>query len=122
MVRSNLDRYYLLVSLVLMMSSPIAALAWENEISQDLAPLSGIVLESKSGDALFVDMGSSKGIMVGDLLSIEEEGKKIINPVTGKLMKKTSRILSLLKVTEVRTDYSHVVVIKGADNGISGKK
>ncbi len=47
MVRSNLDRYYLLVSLVLMMSSPIAALAWENEISQDLAPLSGIVLESK---------------------------------------------------------------------------
>jgi hypothetical protein len=76
-----------------------------NEIARDFKPISGYVVMSSEGEYI-VDLDDTKGILTGDIFSVSKSGKKIVHPVTGKVLGKLEEIKGVLKVVRIKSGYS----------------
>ena len=77
-----------------------------DELVRDFAPLPGVVVMPADGEFL-IDRDAADGIDVGDLFSVVLPGKKIVHPVTGKVLGTLDRVKGTLQVTRIRSGYSH---------------
>ena len=87
-----------------------------DEVARDFKPISGYVIMEAGSDYL-IDLDASKGVSAGDLFSVMRPGKKIIHPVTGKVLGALEEVKSILKVTRLQPGFSHTRVL-GKGDGI----
>lgn len=98
---------------IFMFSAFCIALTWLpvradviDKVAGDFNPLSGYVIMGTDGEYL-VDLDADKGISIGDLFSIVQPGKKIVHPVSGKILGTLEEIKGVLKVTRLQTGFSY---------------
>jgi hypothetical protein len=87
-----------------------------DEVARDFKPISGYVIMEAGGEYL-IDLDASKGVSAGDLFSVMRPGKKIIHPVTKKVLGTLEEVKSILKVTRLQPGFSHTRVL-GKGDGI----
>jgi len=105
------------LALVSLWCSPaVAASPFSARVGRDFKPLSGYVIMPVNGQFL-IDLDASRGVSEGDLFSVVTPGKKIIHPVTGKVIGTLDKVKGLLEVTQVRSGYSYARPV-GKSSGI----
>ncbi len=62
------------------------------------------VVADVAGNTLIINVGSSKGLKVGDKLDISHAGRQIKDPTTGKVLKTITTRIGEGTVTEVDAD------------------
>jgi hypothetical protein len=87
-----------------------------DEVARDFKPISGYVIMETGGEYL-IDLDASKGVSAGDLFSVMRPGKKIIHPVTGKVLGALEEVKGVLKVSRLQQGFSHTRVL-GKGDGI----
>lgn len=87
-----------------------AAGAVLDDVARDFKPLSGYLV-MPVGDEYLVDLDAGKGLVAGDLLAVIEKGKKVIHPVTGKVLGTLDQVKGVLQIVRVKTGYSYARTI-----------
>lgn len=77
-----------------------------DRIAEDFRPLSGYLLMAKDGEYL-IDVDADQGTVVGDLYSVITPGENIIHPKTKKVIGQLDKVKGVLKVTRLKSGYSH---------------
>ncbi len=62
-------------------------------------PVDGLVADV-NGNSLVVNVGTSGGVKVGDVLQVARTGREIKDPATGKVLRRTDTELGTLKITQ----------------------
>jgi curli biogenesis system outer membrane secretion channel CsgG len=70
-----------------------------------LPALDGLVADV-SGKTLILNVGSSKGLKVGDVLQVAHAGREIKDPATGKVLRRIETKLGTVTITEVEAGSS----------------
>ncbi len=78
-------------------------------------PVEGYVVDM-SGSTIYINLGQSTGIKVGDLVRIYRPGKTIVDPKTKKVLDQQLTLIAEARVTRVKMNLSEIMVI-----GKSGK-
>ncbi len=94
-----------LLSMVFLWSSVGSAGVIE-EVTSYFKPASGALI-AIHGDDYLINMDASSGVMVGDLLSIVTPGEKLVDPASGAILGSLDTVKGVLKVTKVRSGFSH---------------
>ena len=77
----------------------------------ELFPLmQGLVVEV-DGNQVLVDLGSRRGAYEGMELEVHREGEEIKHPATGQLLGRRDVRLGVIRVTEVKEEFSEAVVV-----------
>ena len=105
----------LMALLVALLCVPTQA-AVIDEVARDFKPISGYVI-MEAGSEYLIDLDASKGVSAGDLFSVMRPGKKVIHPVTGKVLGSLEEVKAILKVTRLQPGFSHTRVL-GKGDGI----
>jgi len=63
--------------------------------------IDGLVADATSDGTLIVNVGSSSGVKVGDVLAVKRVGRKITDPATGKVLRQMEDAIGVMTVTEV---------------------
>jgi hypothetical protein len=84
------------------------------QVAKEFKPLSGYVVLVEKGE-IIIDHGAKSGVRIGDLFAVVVPGKKIINPVTGKVLGTLEKARAVLKVTRLKPAFSYVRAIRGED-------
>src|SRR5262249_34453410 len=66
------------------------------------------------GGQVILNVGSKAGLKVGDELSVERVSKEIKDPATGKVLRRMSTSIGMVKVTDVDDVSSVCSVVSGA--------
>jgi curli biogenesis system outer membrane secretion channel CsgG len=61
----------------------------------------GLVADAAPDGTLILNVGSSAGVKVGDVLAVKRVGRKITDPATGKVLRSIEDALGEVKITEV---------------------
>jgi hypothetical protein len=101
-----------LVAILLITGVQSLCAAEVNQIIKDLTPQAGVVV-LQTGDEYLIDIDASKGIRAGALISVMQSGEKIIHPVTQEVIGTLDAVKTLLRVTRVKSGYSHAKIISG---------
>jgi hypothetical protein len=88
-----------------------------SQILKDFKPVRGHVVSAVDGEFL-IDLDAYQGISVGDLFSVIQPGKPIVDPASGKVLGTLDEVKGLLQVTRVRNGYSYARPL-GAAKGIT---
>lgn len=98
---------------IFMVSAFCVALTWLpvradviDKVVEDFKQLSGFVVMETDGEFI-IDLDSGKGISIGDLFSVVKPGKKIVHPVTGKVLGTIEEVKGVLKITRLQTNFSY---------------
>ena len=67
-----------------------------------------------SGDLVFLNMGSNKGVKVGDTFTVYALGEEIIDPDTGESLGSEETKVGTVEVIEVKEKYSKARVTGGS--------
>lgn len=78
---------------------------------EKINPVIGTVVEI-SGDTVYIDMGTEKGVREGAKYVIYREGKIIKHPVTGEILGATEESIGEMEITDAKPNYSAGVVKK----------
>lgn len=76
-----------------------------DDIAKNFAPISGYVV-MREGDEYIIDLDDSRGIATGDIFSVIAPGKKIVHPVTRKVLGILEEVKGILKVTRIKKGFS----------------
>ena len=63
--------------------------------------IDGLVADAAADGTLIINVGSSSGVKVGDVLQVKRVGRKITDPATGKVIRQVEDPVGQMKVTEV---------------------
>ncbi|ALC14831.1 hypothetical protein DSOUD_0030 [Desulfuromonas soudanensis] len=102
----NLRRILVLATLFYLSSVVLAGAALLDEVVRDFKPLSGYLVMA-TGDEFLIDQDAGKGVAVGDLFVVVQEGGKIVHPVTKKVLGTLDQVKGVLQVTRVKAGYSY---------------
>ena len=80
------------------------------DVADDFKPVSGYIIMRTDGEYI-IDLDTSKGILTGDLFSVVRPGKKIIHPVSGKVLGTLTDVKGILKVTRLEKGYSYARIL-----------
>jgi hypothetical protein len=86
-----------------------------DEIAEDFKPLSGYVVMSSEGEYI-IDLDDSSGVAIGDLFSVITPGKKIVHPVTQKVLGTLEELKGILKVIRIKPGYSFTRALAKSKN------
>jgi hypothetical protein len=116
MINSTFLRNQLLMGIFFIIGHVIAAnAAVIDEITKDFEPISGYVVMSDGGEFI-IDLDDTQGISTGDIFSVIKPGKKIVHPVTKKVLGTLEEVKGLLKVTRTKSGYSFARPVGKATN------
>ena len=76
-----------------------------DDIAGDFKPISGYVVMPE-GDEYVIDLDNTHGIATGDIFSVLAPGKKIVHPVTQKILGTLEEVKGVLKVTRIKKGFS----------------
>ncbi len=105
-----------LLSLILLLVPQLASAGGIDELAAFFRSASGVVI-MPAGEEFLVDVDATKGVRVGDLLTVVVPGEKIVHPVTGEMLGSLDTVKGMLQVTQVKAGYS-VVRPAGKADGI----
>ncbi len=100
-----LTRFLSVLTVFLACTLPTQA-AWLEPVIEDFAPHDGVVIMPADGDYL-IDLDASKGVQVGDLVSVIALGEKIVHPVSGEILGSLDQTGAILEITQLKTGYAH---------------
>ena len=83
-----------------------------DQVVRDMTPQAGVVVMQIGGEYL-IDLDASKGIRVGDLVSVMQPGEKIVHPVTHEVIGSLDTVKAVLRVTRVKSGYSYAALLPG---------
>jgi curli biogenesis system outer membrane secretion channel CsgG len=63
--------------------------------------IDGLVADAAADGTLILNVGSSSGLKVGDVLAVKRVGRKITDPATGKVLRSIEDAIGEVKITEV---------------------
>ena len=63
--------------------------------------IDGLVADASPDGTLIINVGSSSGVKVGDVLVVKRVGRKITDPATGKVLRAIEETIGQMTVTEV---------------------
>lgn len=86
------------------------------QVAEDFAPVSGVVVMAAGADTYIVDLDATSGLGVGDLLSVVEQGAQIVHPVTKKILGTLDKSVAVLRVTQVKDGYSYAKLVSAQDS------
>jgi hypothetical protein len=86
-----------------------------DDITQDFEPISGYVV-MPDGNEFIIDLDDTQGISTGDIFSVIKPGKKIIHPVTKKVLGTLEEVKGVLKVTRTKSGFSFARPVGKATN------
>jgi hypothetical protein len=112
-----MNRKFLPIVIFIFLCTPVSAeMAVTNKIIEDFDAKTGIVISSPANEEnnIFIDLGTSQGIKVGDLFSVIGERSTIIHPTTGKEIVLEPSVSSVLAITRAADQYSYAKVILGS--------
>lgn len=81
-----------------------------DDVADDFKPISGYIVMETDGEYI-VDLDASKGILIGDLFSVVAAGKKIIHPVSGKVLGTLTDVKGILRITRMEKGYSYARIL-----------
>ena len=116
---SSLIQTVLLVFVLTVFGVQTLCAAETTRIIKNLTPQSGVVV-IQTGDEFLIDLDASKGIQVGDLVSVMQKGEKVIHPVTQEVIGTLDAVKALLRVTRIRDGYSHAALLFGDEKVTKG--
>lgn len=115
---------------LLLLILPMSVFARFEEVIDDASiyfkKKEGIVVSSK-GNEVIIDLGKKDFLYKGELFKISRESKKVIHPITGKVLGIKSISIATIRVDQVYDDFSICIVndssgvIKSKDNVISSR-
>jgi len=106
MISPTFFRDKLFIGIVFIIGSALAVnAAVIDDITQDFEPISGYVVMSDGGEFI-IDLDDTQGIAPGDIFSVISPGKKIVHPVTKKVLGSLEEVKGVLKVTRTKSGYS----------------
>jgi hypothetical protein len=106
MISPTFFRNNLFIGIVFIIGNAIAGnAAVIDDITQDFEPISGYVIMSE-GDEFIIDLDDTQGISIGDIFSVIKSGKKIVHPVTKKVLGTLEEVKGVLKVTRTKSGFS----------------
>jgi hypothetical protein len=116
MTSSTFLRNQLLIGIFFIIGNALAVnAAVIDDITQDFEPISGYVIMSDGGEFV-IDLDDTQGISTGDIFSVIKSGKKIVHPVTKKVLGTLEEVMGVLKVTRTKSGFSFARPIgKAAD-------
>ena len=76
------------------------------DIAKDMQPLTGYVVDQVSGQVI-LNLGKEAGVKKGDLFTVFQKGKKLIDPTTGKILGSVENRSGVLGVTRVEKIFSY---------------
>ena len=85
------------------------------DITADFKPVAGYVVMSE-GDEFIIDLDKTHGVSPGDIFSVIAPGKKIVHPVTQKVLGSLEEVKGILKVTRVKSNFSFARPVGNAEN------
>jgi hypothetical protein len=109
-------RFRLLTALFSLMCSAQLLAAVSEQIVQDFKPLSGYVV-GQAGESYVIDLDAADGLSVGDVVTVVEPGAVLTHPVSGESLGRLENIKAVLKVTQVRAEFSLARPV-GATGGV----
>lgn len=99
MISPTFFRNKLLIGIVFIVGNALSVnAAVIDDITQDFEPISGYVVMSDGGEFI-IDLDDTQGIAPGDIFSVISPGKKIVHPVTKKVLGTLEEVKGVLKVT-----------------------
>jgi len=102
----NLRCILVLTKIILISTAAFAGAGVLDEVVRDFQPLSGYLIMA-TGDEVLIDQDAGKGVAVGDLFIVVQEGGKIVHPVTKKVLGTLDPVKGVLQVTRVKAGYSY---------------
>ena len=75
------------------------------DIAGDFKSVSGYLVMPE-GDEFIIDLDNSYGISTGDIFSVLAPGKKIVHPVTKKVLGTLEEVKGILKITRIKKGFS----------------
>jgi hypothetical protein len=76
-----------------------------DDIAGDFKPVSGYLVMPE-GDEYIIDLDNTHGISTGDIFSVLAPGKKIVHPVTQKVLGTLEEVKGILKVSRIKKGFS----------------
>ncbi|PLX93116.1 MAG: hypothetical protein C0619_04735 [Desulfuromonas sp.] len=93
--------------LLFFLSAPVSGFAQiPQSMADDFSPLDGYVIMPVDQEYL-VDLDASKGLREGDILTLVEQGEKVIHPVTKEILGSLDRAKGFLQVTRLKAGYAY---------------
>jgi hypothetical protein len=66
------------------------------------------------GGQVIINVGSRAGVKVGDQLTVERAGQEIKDPATGKVIRRITSQVGVIRVVEVDADSAVASVVSGS--------
>lgn len=99
------------LSLLVILLLPLQALAeLPQQIKNDFAPLSGVII-MPVGEQFLIDLDATSGLKEGDILSLTVPGEKIIHPVTKEILGSLDIVRGFMQVSQIKSGYSYAKII-----------
>ena len=83
-------------------------------IQNDLKPVSGYIVMVVDNQYI-IDLDASTGLQLGDILAVVRPGKKIVHPVTKKILGEIEETVAVLKVTRLQEGHSFAKPVRKAE-------
>ena len=103
-------RHLLLFLLPLLLPIVATATVLPEKLTQDFAPLDGVIVLVTPGQIL-IDRDNASGVAVGDLFAVTTPGAAILHPVTGATLGTSQSVSGWLRVAGVRSGYSEATLL-----------
>ncbi len=110
---SSILRQIGIVWIFMVLTTLPAPAAVEDDIAHDFGPLAGYVVMKENGEFI-IDLDASHGIRLGDIFAVVGPGKKIVHPVSKKVLGKLETVKGILKVTRLAGGYSFTRALDGS--------
>jgi hypothetical protein len=84
------------------------------EFVKAFEPQEGLVV-AVEGEAVFLDLGESSGVQVGQELLVFRKGERFRHPITGKALGQYESVLGYAQVRRVSAEFSEAAFVPGRD-------
>jgi len=72
-----------------------------------------------AGNQIILNVGSKAGVKVGDQLAVERTSQEIKDPATGKVIRRLTEMVGILRIVDVDADSSVGAVVSGTGFKVS---
>lgn len=106
------------LALLLFLLPNLAFSELPEQLVADFSPTQGYVVMPLDDTEFIIDLDASKGLTTGDILSIIEQGKKLVHPISKEVIGTLDDKITFLQTTRLKSGYSYARKIRG-DNAVA---
>ena len=96
--------HYIVTALSALFCLPSLGLA---DIIEDFKPIDGYVVLAEDNNFI-IDLDGEDGIAIGDIFSVIGPGKKLVHPISQKVIGNLEEVKGVVRVVKIDNGFSHV--------------